>query len=54
MLGDRFTIRDALFFPMVASSAKRLAGGLEPYPNLARYEAFIAERPAVKRAMATD
>ncbi|MDG2527489.1 glutathione S-transferase family protein [Caulobacter endophyticus] len=52
MLGERFTILDALFFPMVASSAKRLEGGLERYPNLARYEAFIAQRPGVQRGMA--
>jgi len=52
MLGGRFTILDALFFPVVANSAKRLEGGLEPYPNLARYEAFVGARAGVQRGMA--
>lgn len=52
MLGERFTILDALFFPVVANSAKRLAGGLSPYANLARYEAFVGARAGVQRGMA--
>jgi GST-like protein len=52
LLGDRFTILDALFFPVVGNSAKRLDGGLDPYPNLARYAAFVGARPGVQRGMA--
>ena len=54
MLGGRFTILDALFYPVVGNSATRLEGGLGPYPNLQRYAAFIGARPAVARGMAFD
>jgi GST-like protein len=51
MLGGRFTILDALFFPVVGNSAQRLEGGLTPYPNLQRYAAFIGARAGVQRGM---
>ena len=52
LMGGRFTILDALFFPVVGNSAKRLEGGLGPYANLTRYAEFVGARPSVQRGMA--
>lgn len=52
VMGERFGVVDCLFYPVVATSAKRLAGGLSGYANLQRYEAELATRPGVARGMA--
>jgi len=51
-VGDRFTIADALIYPVLATSAKRLDGWLDPYPGLARYAEAIGARPGVMAGMA--
>jgi GST-like protein len=51
-IGERFTLADCLIYPVLATSAKRLDGWLEPYPALARYVDRIGARPAVQTGMA--
>lgn len=50
--GKAFSVVDCLLFPVVATSAKRLDGWLDPYPALRRWHDRIAERPGVRRGMA--
>ncbi len=50
-LGDRFSLADCLLYPVLATSAKRLDGWLEPYPALARYVEAIGKRPGVLAGM---
>lgn len=50
--GDSYTIADIHTFPVAATSAARLEGGLEAFPNIKRWSAAIAERSAVARGMA--
>ena len=49
--GDAFSVVDCLLFPVVATSAKRLEGWLDPYPALRGWHDRIRERPAVTRGM---
>ncbi len=51
MVGERFTVIDALLYPHLATSVRSLDGGLSAYPNLERYRDRIASREAVRRAM---
>lgn len=51
MVGERFTVIDALLYPHLATSVRSLDGGLSVYPNLERYRDRIAAREAVRRAM---
>ena len=51
MIGERFTVIDALLYPHLATSAPALNGGLSGFPNLERYRDRIAQREAVRRAM---
>ncbi|MEA5098870.1 MAG: glutathione transferase GstA [Burkholderiaceae bacterium] len=51
--GDRFTVADALLFT-VLNWAQYVAIDLAPWPALQMYLARIAERPAVKAAMAAE
>ena len=51
MIGERFTVIDALLYPHLATSAPALSGGLSGFPNLERYRDRIAQREAVRRAM---
>lgn len=50
--GDEYTIADIHAFPVAATSAARLEGALEPYPNIQRWADTIGERSAVKTGMA--
>lgn len=50
--GEGFSVVDCLLFPVVATSAKRLDGWLEPYPALGLWHDRIGARPAVQRGMA--
>jgi glutathione S-transferase len=52
MVGERFTAIDALLYPHLATSAQRLEKGLQPFPNLLRYQSRLAQREGVKRGMA--
>jgi GST-like protein len=52
LVGEAFTVADIQCYPVLAASAVRLDGGLEPYPNLRRYRDTLAERPALRRGMA--
>jgi GSH-dependent disulfide-bond oxidoreductase len=51
MAGERFSVLDALLFPHLATSAKRLSQGLAPLPALAAYRDRVAARPKVAAAM---
>ncbi len=52
VMGAAFGLVDCLFWPVVATSAARLEGGLDRYPNLIAYRERVGARPAVRRAMA--
>ncbi len=49
--GDEYTVADIMAYPVAATSAARLDGGLEPYANIQRWSAPIGERDAVQRGM---
>jgi len=51
LAGDSYTIADMLAYPVAATSARRYPGGLAGYPQLARWAATVAARPAVQRGM---
>jgi GSH-dependent disulfide-bond oxidoreductase len=51
MIGERFTVIDALLYPHLATSASALTGDLAGFPNLARYRERMGQREAVRRAM---
>jgi len=51
LVGESYTLADVLAFPVAASSAGRLEGGLEPYPHIRRWRDVVARRPAVQRGM---
>ncbi len=50
-LGDDYSLLDVLMYPTAATSMLRLPGGLEPYPNIARWAGLVAGRDAVQRGM---
>lgn len=52
MIGERFTVIDALLFPHLATSAERLPGGFAEMPNLERYRERLGARDGVRRGMA--
>ena len=51
LIGPDYTLADVLAYPVAASSAKMLEGGLEPYPHIRRWRDVVALRPAVQRGM---
>ena len=51
LVGDVYSLADVLAFPVAASSAARLEGGLEPYPHIRRWRDAVAQRRAVQRGM---
>ncbi len=51
LAGDTYTIADILAYPVAATSAARLNGGLELYLNILRWSKTIGARDAVKRGM---
>ena len=50
-VGDDYTIADIHAYPVVATSASRLDGGLGAYPSLLKWMAAISEREAVQKGM---
>lgn len=52
VMGEHFGVVDCLFYPVIASSARRLSGAISAYPNLLRYQALVGARPGVQRGMA--
>jgi len=52
LAGDEYTIADVLGYPQATTSLGRLPGALERYPNIQRWCALVAQRPAVARGMA--
>lgn len=52
MIGERFTVIDALLYPHLATSAPELPQGLKAFPNLERYRDRIGQRDGVRRGMA--
>ena len=50
--GVDYTIADIHAYPVAATSAARLDGALEPYPNISAWKDRISERDAVKKGMA--
>ncbi len=51
LAGDDYTIADVIAYPVAASSMRRFPGSLDAYPNMARWAAELAARPAVARGM---
>ncbi len=51
LVGERFTVLDALLYPHLAVSAPQLLGGLAGFPNLERYCERVSQREGVKRGM---
>lgn len=51
LVGDQLTIADIQCFPTLATSARRLPRGLDGFPNLQRYHAALAVRPAFVRGL---
>lgn len=51
LAGDDYTIADMLAYPVAATSMKRFPGNLDAHPNIARWTAEVAARPAVQRGM---
>jgi GSH-dependent disulfide-bond oxidoreductase len=52
MVGERFTIADALFWPHTFYSQAFLSVGLTPFPSLTDYRDRLLARPAIARAVA--
>ncbi|MEZ5737099.1 MAG: glutathione S-transferase family protein [Novosphingobium sp.] len=52
LVGNKFSIADIQCFPLLATSARRLENGLDPYPNLCTYRDRLAQRPGFRRGMA--
>ncbi|MFK7957704.1 MAG: glutathione S-transferase family protein [Lysobacterales bacterium] len=52
LVGGALTVTDLLAYPSAATSAARLPGGLDPWPNIRRWAAVIGGREAVARGMA--
>jgi GSH-dependent disulfide-bond oxidoreductase len=52
MVGERFTVIDALLYPHLATSVQLLKDDLAAYPNLARYRGRLAQREGVRRGTA--
>lgn len=53
LMGDRFTVADAYFF-VVMNWSKIVGFDLAPVPNIKKYLASIALRPAVQAAMKAE
>ena len=51
MIGERFTVIDALLYPHLITSAPALDGGIAAFPNLERYRDRVGKREGVRRAM---
>jgi GST-like protein len=51
LAGSDYTIADVIAYPVAAVSARRFPGNLDGFPNIARWAAEVAARPAVQRGM---
>lgn len=51
LAGDEYSIADVIAYPVAAVSMKRFPGDLAGHPNIARWAAEVAARPAVQRGM---
>lgn len=51
LVGERFTIADALFWPHTHYSSAFLSVGLSPFPALAQYRERLLARPAIAKAV---
>jgi GST-like protein len=51
LVGERFTIADALFWPHTHYSSAFLSVGLTPFPALREYRTRLLERPSIARAV---
>jgi GST-like protein len=51
LAGEAYTIADIIAYPVAATSMKRYPGTLDGHPNIARWAAELAARPAVQRGM---
>lgn len=51
LLAETYSLVDVLFYPTAATSVARLPGGLDPYPNIARWARQIGQRDGVARGM---
>ena len=49
--GETYTIADIHAYPVAATSAQRLEGGLEPYPAISAWAERIGNRDAVRKGM---
>lgn len=52
LAGPAFSFADALAYPLAVTSIQRLAGGLTPYPALARWRDRVGARPGVVAGIA--
>jgi glutathione S-transferase len=53
LLGDQYTVADCYLF-VVVNWSKPMNIDLTPFPNLEKYQARIAQRPAVQAAMRAE
>lgn len=51
LVGERFTIADALFWPHTHYSSAFLSVGLSPFPALAAYRDRLLQRPSIAKAV---
>jgi GSH-dependent disulfide-bond oxidoreductase len=52
LVGERFTIADALFWPHTHYSSAFLSVGLTPFPALSEYRERLLARPSIAKAVA--
>ena len=53
-LPSGYSLADVLFYPTAKTSVARMPGGLDPYPNIARWETLVGAREPVRRGMAAS
>ncbi len=51
LAGGEYTIADIIAYPVAAISMKRFPGNFDQHPNIGRWAAKIAARPAVQKGM---
>lgn len=51
LLGGTYSLADVLLYPTAATSVPRMPGGLDPFPNIARWAEQVGRREAVARGM---
>lgn len=53
-LDGGYSLVDVMMFPTAATSASRLPGGLEKFPNIEQWSGLVGTREAVSRGMAAS